>query len=168
MTLSDSRAVRCPSSIVGVANIDCTGLSRLPGRLSRRAVLTTPADQSGCMCRLLLQIMLPSPSSDRVDVHNFPFEACSSFIRITARRFARSPKVILSQGFSPDDRSSKPPANYRANRPLPEWDLHPLVNHAIRDAPEGAEVSQRSQRNKGAPSAQKTSASTAHPPRPQR
>jgi hypothetical protein len=31
----------------------------------------------------------------------------------------------LSQGFDLADYSTKPPASYRANRPLPGWDFHP-------------------------------------------
>ena len=33
----------------------------------------------------------PSPFPSRVGVHNFTFEACSGFTRITARRIAQPP-----------------------------------------------------------------------------
>jgi hypothetical protein len=33
----------------------------------------------------------PSPNSSRVGVHKFPFEACSGFTRVTARRIAQPP-----------------------------------------------------------------------------
>ena len=56
------------------------------------------SDRSRCMCRLLPQTVLPSPYFGRVGVHNFPFEACSGFIRITARQFARPPKAAFVAG----------------------------------------------------------------------
>jgi len=62
-----------------------TGLPRLCDPRSRRAVPITPADRSRCICRLLPQTVLPSPNSERVGVHNFPFEACSGFTHVTAR-----------------------------------------------------------------------------------
>ena len=37
------------------------------------------------------RLVLPSPFPRRVDVHNFAFEACSSFTRVTACRVARPP-----------------------------------------------------------------------------
>ncbi len=48
----------------------------------------------------------------------------------------------MSQGFDPADYSTEPPASYRANRPLPGWDLHPQGDRAFRGAPEfrGVEV----------------------------
>ena len=39
--------------------------------------------------------VLPSPYFGRVGVHDFPFEACSGFTHVTARRFARPPKGSL-------------------------------------------------------------------------
>jgi hypothetical protein len=45
-------------------------------------------------------------------------------------------KRTLSQGFGPDGYLSEPPDSYRANRPLPGWDLHPRGDRAIRGAPE--------------------------------
>ncbi len=46
------------------------------------------------------------------------------------------PRRTLSQGFDPADYSTEPPASYRANRPLPGWDLHPQGDRAFRGAPE--------------------------------
>jgi len=150
-TLSDSRSSRCPTAPLRPLPSLSTGLPRLRDPLSRRAVPITPVDRSRCVCRLLPQIVLPSPNSGRVGVHNFPFEACSGFIRITARRVARPPEAdpglrrgrLLSQGFDPADCSTEPPASYRANRPLPGWDLHPQGDRALRGAPEFHGASRR-------------------------
>ena len=62
-------------------------------------------------------------------------------IRSTARSDPSGPASparghALSQGFDPASYPTKPPASYRANRPLPGWDLHPRGYRAVRDAPE--------------------------------
>jgi hypothetical protein len=97
-TLSDSRTDRCHSASLRPLPSSHTGLPRLRDPLSRRAVPTTPVDRSRCICRLLPQTVLPSPFSGQVGVHNFPFEACSGFTRITARRFAPPPKATFVAG----------------------------------------------------------------------
>jgi hypothetical protein len=44
----------------------------------------------------------PSPVNRRVGIHNFTFEACSSFTRVTACKVACPPKGgLLSRGFDP-------------------------------------------------------------------
>jgi hypothetical protein len=48
-------------------------------------------------------------------------------------------KRPLSQGFDRDGYPSEPPDSYRANRPLPGWDLHPRGDRAVRGAPEDTE-----------------------------
>ena len=105
-TLSDSRTNRCPTAPLRPLPSSSTGLPRLRDPLSRRAVPITPVDRSRCLCRLLPQIVLPSPNSGRVGVHNFPFEACSGFTRVTARQFAPPPKATFVAGLrycrSPD------------------------------------------------------------------
>src|ERR1022692_402867 len=70
MTLSDSRVDRCHFASLRPLPSSRTGLPRLRDSLSRRAVPLTPMDQSGCICRLLPQTVLPSPYSDRVGVHD--------------------------------------------------------------------------------------------------
>ena len=55
-------------------------------------------DRSRCNCRLLPWSVLPSPYSGRVGVHNFPFEACSGFTHVTARRVAQPPKAAFVAG----------------------------------------------------------------------
>ena len=101
MTLSDSRVDRCHFASLRPLPSPATGLPRLRDPLSRRAVPITPADRSRCVCRLLPQTVLPSPYSGRVGVRDFPFEACSGFTHVTARRFARPPKAAFVAGLQP-------------------------------------------------------------------
>ena len=97
-TLSDSRTDRCLAAPLRPLPPSSAGLPRLRDPLSRRAVPTTPVDRSRCICRLLPQTVLPSPASVRVGVHDFPFEACSGFTHVTARRFARPPEAAFVAG----------------------------------------------------------------------
>ena len=53
------------------------------------------------------------------------------------------PGQPLSQGFDTASYPAAPPASYRANRPLPGWDLHPQGDRALRGAPEHADGSVR-------------------------
>ncbi len=83
-----------------------TGLPRLPGPPSQRAVPSTPVDRNGCLCRLLPRSTRPSPTDRRVGIHTITFEACSGFTRVTARWVARPPKAAfvtrLRNGQLPD------------------------------------------------------------------
>ena len=83
-----------------------TGLPRLPGPHSQRAVPITPVDRSGCIRRLLPHSTRPSPTDRRVGIHDFTFEACSGFTRVTARWVVRPPKAAfvtrLRDGQLPD------------------------------------------------------------------
>jgi len=97
-TLSDSRSDRCLTAPLRPLPSSRTGLPRLRDPLSRRAVPITPADRSRCVCRLLPRTVLPSPFFGRVGVHDFPFEACSGFTHVTARRFAPPPKATFVAG----------------------------------------------------------------------
>src|SRR5216683_8317161 len=55
----------------------------------------------------------PSPVNRRVGIHNFTFEACSSFTRVTACRVACPPKGgLLSRGFDPASYPAKPLGSY--------------------------------------------------------
>ena len=49
----------------------------------------------------LPKTVLPSPGLGRVGVHDFAFEACSGFTRVTARRFAQAPKAPFIAGLRP-------------------------------------------------------------------
>jgi len=100
-TLSDSRANRYQTASLRPLPSSRAGLPRLRDPLSRRAVPLTPMDRSGCVCRLLPQTVLPSPNSGRVGVHDFPFEACSGFTHVTARRFAQPPEAAFVSGLRP-------------------------------------------------------------------
>ncbi len=72
-----------------------TGLPRLPGPPFQRAVPITPVDRNGCICRLLPHPTRPSPTDRRVGIHDFTFEACSGFTRVTARWIAQPPKATF-------------------------------------------------------------------------
>ena len=72
-----------------------TGLPRLPGSPFQRAVPITPVDRNGCRCRLLPHSTRPSPTDRRVGIHDFTFEACSDFTRVTARWIAQPPKATF-------------------------------------------------------------------------
>ena len=87
-----------PCGIVEAATLAQYGPPPLAQSLSRRAVPLTPVDRSRCNCRLLPWSVLPSPYSGRVGVHNFPFEACSGFTHVTARRVAQPPKAAFVAG----------------------------------------------------------------------
>jgi hypothetical protein len=55
----------------------------------------------------------PSPYSGRVGIHDFPFEACSGFTRVTARWIAQPPEAAfvtrLRPGQSPGQAARQPP-----------------------------------------------------------
>ena len=97
-TLSDSRVDRCQTASLRPRPSPATGLPRLRDPLSRRAVPLTPMDRSRCVCRLLPRTVLPSPCFGRVGVHDFPFEACSGFTHVTARRFAPLSRTTFVAG----------------------------------------------------------------------
>ena len=85
-----------PSETASRARPSCLGGSpQLPASPFRRAVPITPVDRSGCICRLLPRRVQPSPKFRRVGVHDFSFEACSGFTRVTARRIAQPPKAAF-------------------------------------------------------------------------
>jgi hypothetical protein len=65
-------------------------------------VLMEPPDNVSGTCRFLSLSARPSPVNRRVGIHDFTFEACSSFTRLTACKMARPPKGgLLSRGFDP-------------------------------------------------------------------
>jgi hypothetical protein len=101
MTLSDSRPDHRPNRRCRSTTSVQGGSPLFRDSLSRRAVPITPMDRSRCVRRLLPETVLPSRSLGRVGVHDFPFEACSGFTRITARRFARAPESALCRRASP-------------------------------------------------------------------
>jgi hypothetical protein len=90
MTLSEAQASRRPTGCVGVSSTD-SGLPPITRLPSPHAVLTTPVDRFGT-CRLeygalprrvVPKPLWPSRNERPVGIHIFPFEACSSFTRLT-------------------------------------------------------------------------------------
>src|SRR5215218_8324212 len=81
----------------------------------------------------------PSPYLRRVGVHDFTFEACSGFTRVTACRIAQPPNGGLCHAAStcPVTQTGRASAT-RSYRQLPGWILPPLVNRAV-----GAHVESR-------------------------
>ena len=77
------------------------------------------------------RLVLPSPFPRRVGVHDFAFEACSSFTRVTACRVARPPYSGLCHEAStrPVTRAG-PLVSYHVYRQLHGWVLPPLANCA--------------------------------------
>src|SRR6266851_4483313 len=95
-------------------------LPQLPRPPFLHAVLSTPADRTGA-CRLSSLSARPSPVNRRVGIHNFTFEACSSFTRVTACKIARPPKGgLLSRGFDPASYPTKPLGSYHV-LPTTTW-----------------------------------------------
>ena len=83
------------SAVVGRYPASGTGLPRciryfpdMPSSLPRWT-------RSSASIGSFLVLLRPSPNIGRVGVHNFTFEACSRFTRVTACRFAANLKVVL-------------------------------------------------------------------------
>src|SRR5215212_2921635 len=78
--------------------------------------------------RLYPKSLWPSLNRRQVGIHNFPFEACSSFTRVTACRFAHPPFVGFVTRL-PSRRLTRRngPSAIQSYRQLLEWDFHPLV-----------------------------------------
>ena len=75
----------------------------------------------------------PSLMSRQVGVHDFTFEACSGFTRVTACRFAQPPEVAFVTRLQPGParRRPKPLVSYQTYRQLSGWDFHPLAIRAV-------------------------------------
>src|SRR5216684_1253121 len=74
----------------------------------------------------------PSPVNRRVGIHDFTFEACSSFTRVTACRIACPPKSgLLSRGFDLASCLTKPLSSFHAYRQLHGWILPPQMISAV-------------------------------------
>ena len=74
----------------------------------------------------------PSPNLRRVGVHDFTFEACSGFTRVTACWIAQPPTGGLCHEVStqPVTQLRRSSAT-RSYQQLPGWILPPLVNRAV-------------------------------------
>ena len=123
---------RRPDDVVEARPPSRTGLPQLPGSPFRHAVPITPVDRNGCVCRLLPRPTRPSPLFRRVGVHDFTFEACSGFTRVTACRIAQPPKAAFVTRLRParlPDQAARQLPDLTDNSP--GWDLPPLVNRAV-------------------------------------
>ncbi len=109
-----------PIAVLEVRPPTGTGLPRLPGSPFQRAVPITPVDRSGCICRLLPHSTRPSPTDRRVGIHNFTFEACSDFTRVTARWIAQPPKATFVTGLR-DGQLPARPARQLPDQPTTLW-----------------------------------------------
>src|SRR5215831_20852436 len=107
-------------------------------------MLNTPADRIRCSLVGELRVpapvsslsVLPSPLSGPVGVHIVPFEACSSFTRVTACTVAHPPYVgfiaRLRPGRFPGSGARKLPSS---TNNLLGWVLPPLVICAVEAHP---------------------------------
>src|ERR1022692_2747680 len=95
-------------------------LPQLLRPLSPHAVLSTPVDRNRCLSVSSLSAR-PSPVNRRVGIHDFTFEACSSFTRVTAYWVARPPKGgLFSRGFDPASCPTAPLGSYHVS-PTTTW-----------------------------------------------
>ena len=110
-------------------------LPHLPGSPSLHAVPTTPVDRD--RCSLVDELRVPAPVSSlpvqpspflrRVGIHNFTFEACSGFTRVTACKVARPPSVgfiarLRSRRFPGSNaRKLSSPTNNYLSGSFPHW-----------------------------------------------
>ena len=131
MTLSASRTGHPPIKDVGGA----TSTSAGSPPITQITFLTCRAHYPGGPNRCVSVPSLsarPSPVNRRVGIHDFTFEACSSFTRVTACKIARPPKGgLLSRGSGPASYPTKPLGSYHAHRQLHGWILLPLVICAV-------------------------------------
>ena len=139
MTLSEAQASRDPIDHVGVASTG-SGLPPITQIAFSPCRAHYPGGPVWYTCRLKMALsragipkpLWPSRNERPVGIHNFPFEACSSFTRVTACGFAGPPNVDFCH------KASIPAVTHRngslaiqAYRQLLEWDSHPLVICAV-------------------------------------
>ena len=111
-----------------------------PPPLSRSPVSTCRAHYPGGPVQVLCRCFprsccLPRTPGGSASTTSLSRPAQASLALRPVDSLAR-PRRTLSQGFDTADCSTEPPASYRANRPLPGWDLHPQGDRALRGAPE--------------------------------
>src|SRR5580704_10436353 len=120
MTLSASRTGHPSIKDVGVAPSTSAGSPPL----TQIAFLTCRAHYPGGPNRCVSVSSLsarPSPVNRRVGVHDFTFEACSSFTRVTACKVACPPKGgLLFRGFDLASYPTKPLGSYHV-LPTTTW-----------------------------------------------
>jgi hypothetical protein len=120
MTLSASRTGHPPIEDVGGA----TSTSAGSPPITQTTFLTCRAHYPGGPNRCVSVSSLsarPSPVNRRVGIHNFTFEACSSFTRVTACKIARPPNGgLVSRGFDPASYPTEPLGSYHV-LPTTTW-----------------------------------------------
>jgi hypothetical protein len=120
MALSASRTGHHPINDVGGA----TSTSAGSPPITQITFLTCRAQYPGGPNRCVSVSSLfarPSPVNRRVGIHDFTFEACSSFTRVTACKIARPPKGgLLFRGSGPASYPTKPLGSYHVS-PTTTW-----------------------------------------------
>lgn len=132
MTLSDFRAGHHPIDDVGRGDLHHTRISRnYPDHLSGM-LRSVPRRIEQVPLSISSLSVLPSPVNRRVGIHDFTFEACSSFTRVTACRIACPPKSgLLSRGFGLVSCPTKPLSSFHAYRQLHGWIPPPQVRNGV-------------------------------------
>lgn len=140
MTLSDAQTGRCPKGHVAPPPHQSRASPNYPDRLSGMpcllprwieqvlsvmAIRRAPAPGSSLFAR-------PSLLIGQVGIHDFPFEACSSFTHVTACQIAHPPKVdfVHEAPVRPVPRPDGSQAT-ESYRQLLMWVSHPLVIRAF-------------------------------------
>ena len=109
MTLSDSHRVRIAAAMEH--KLHPSGSPTLPASPLRRAMPTTPADQTAAVDTFYRPCCLPR--SWRVGIRNCTFEACSGFIRIRPTGSLDRPWRPLSRGFNAASYPATPLVSYQ-------------------------------------------------------
>src|SRR5437868_7991662 len=107
------------------------GLPNLRRPLFLHAVLSTPVDRTGAWS-VSSPFARPSPVNRRVGIHNFTFEACSGFTRVTACKVAARPTADSCPEAStrPVTRPDRSVATM-SYRQLHRWILPPPLIYAV-------------------------------------
>jgi len=92
VALSDFRAGRHPTDDVGGATSATPGSPPIASITFPTCRAQYPGGPDRCMSVSSLPAR-PSPNNRRVGIHNFTFEACSSFTRVTACKDAARPQA---------------------------------------------------------------------------
>ena len=137
MTLSEAQASRRPIDGVGVAPTG-SGLPPITQMTFSTCRAHYPGGSVWYACRFsngafprqgFPKPLWPSRNERPVGIHKFPFEACSSFTRVTACGVARPPKRGLCHEASyPDNYSSRTLVSYPGISTTPGVGLSPTGN----------------------------------------
>jgi hypothetical protein len=138
VTLSDFRAGRHPDDDVGGMTPHHPGSPPITQIIFPACRAHYPGGPNRCLS-VSSPFARPSPVNGRVGIHNFTFEACSGFTRVTACKVAARPTADLCPEAStrPVARPSRSVATM-SHRQLHRWNLPPLMICAL-----GARVESR-------------------------